>query len=491
MHYSADQTITPQRAAGIKTYLTLTLLLLFSFLFVSSVAAGAAKDKPESPKRVIVVKDYKWASGGMGRPGILSEITLENRGKMDYKDIDIELDLYTTNDIPLGSLRSTIHETLPSGSEKTFYNVKFGIMHAELQNTVARVVGAELIERGTPTQAKDLIQVKDWEWSGGQYGTEGILKSITLVNKSRTNWKDIKIRVDFLGLSGGKVGVRGFTSRAVIHNILPAGEEQTYKNINVGFRHPDAKKVSIHVMSAKPISEKETTIAKAKKEGKKVRRKKKKKGEPSDASGVDEEGLVSSEDSELSLSERYKKKLAEEQGLTPVPPAGDSSLGDTETVSEPKASTEKDVSVKEMMTAKKDEPAEEPQTAQAPDTPSEDTESSDDDDEYYEYEEDVPLPKEDLVVEDFEWGGGVTGMIGTIRELTINNISSIGYTKIDLKVMFFSYKEETPMYSNRITIYEIIPPDSKKTFKNIKAGYLNAIPQEVRIEILDAVPMDQ
>ena len=165
MYCPSDQKITSQRTACIKIYLTLAVLLLLSSLFISSQPVNAAKNNPESPKRVIVVKDYKWASGGMGRPGILSEITLENIGKMDYKDINIEIDLYNTNDIPLGSLRTTIHETLQSGSEKTFYNVKFGLMHAELQNSVARVVGAELIETGTPTQAKDLIQVKDWERS--------------------------------------------------------------------------------------------------------------------------------------------------------------------------------------------------------------------------------------------------------------------------------------------------------------------------------------
>ncbi|MEQ9620150.1 MAG: hypothetical protein RIG61_13395 [Deltaproteobacteria bacterium] len=473
---------------GITSYITSTpakiIPLMLIILFTVGVLREGAKaqdTKLESPKRVIAVKDYKWASGGMGRPAIMREITLENRGKYDYENIAIEVDLYTTNDIPLGSLRASIPEILPAGSEKTFYNLKFGIMHAELKNTVARVVNADLIEKGTPFQAKDLIQVKNWEWSGGQYGTEGILKEITLVNRSQENWKDIKVRVDFLGIPGGKVGIRGFTSRAVIHDILPAGSEKTYYDINVGFRHPDARKVDMSVMGAKPISEKEVKIKQAKKEGKKARKKKKKRAPGDTSSGVDEDGMVfTQKEKKLSLSERYKQKLAEEKGEpfestesgvdTPSAP-GDVAMSETEPGGEEKSAKG---STADIETAQGDEVTE------------------DSEEEYeYEYEEEVPLPEEDIVVEDFKWGGGVTGTIGRIDEITLRNLSGITYTKIELKIEFYSFKEETPMFSNRVTIFDVLPADSKKTFKDLKAGYLNAIPQEVRIVVLTAIPFNQ
>ncbi|MCZ6639726.1 MAG: hypothetical protein O6830_07160, partial [Candidatus Dadabacteria bacterium] len=111
MHFITQQT------SNLKDLnINILMLIVFSFILVqiSLPNAQAAKKKTESVKRVIVVKDYKWASGGMGRPAILAEITLENRGNHDYKDIAIEVDLYTKNDIPLGSLRSTINEILPS-----------------------------------------------------------------------------------------------------------------------------------------------------------------------------------------------------------------------------------------------------------------------------------------------------------------------------------------------------------------------------------------
>jgi len=486
--------ITQQSSKLKNLNINILMLVIFSFFLINTSLpnAQAAKSEKESVKRVIVVKDYKWASGGMGRPAILSEITLENRGVNDYKDISIEIDLYTKNDIPLGSLRKTINEILPSKSEKTFYNLNFGIMHSELQNTVARVVAADLIEKGTPTQAKDLILVKNWEWSGGQYGTEGILKEITLDNRSGEAWKDIKIRIDFLGTKGGKMGVKGFTSRAVIHDIIPPRSVKTFTSVNVGFRHPDARKVDISVMEAKPISDKELKIKMAKKEGKTARKKKKKK-KSSTADGdeeyTDTDAGYDSSGRKLSLSEKYKKQLQEEQGVTAPPSDTGSADTSEDQLALSDGPAEKPQSVKETITAPKVEDVPKSTTTAKAD----EADGSENEEEYeYEYEEEVPLPTEDIVVEDFVWAGGsVPQTMGRISEITLRNISGIDYTKIELKVEFFSFKEETPMYSNRATIVDVLPANSKKTFKNIKAGFMNAIPQEVRIKVLGAIPFSQ
>lgn len=456
-------------------------------------AHAQKKKKPESVKRVIVVKDYKWSSGGMGRAAIMSEITIENRGENDYKDLAVEVDFYTANDIPLGSLRTTIKEILPSKSEKTFYNLNFGIMHSDLQNSVARVVNAELIEKGTPTQAKDLILVKNWEWSGGQYGTEGILKEITLDNKSGEAWKDIEISINFLGTKGGKLGTRGFTSRATIHDVIPPRSEKTFTGINVGFRHPDANKVSISVRSAKPISDKELKIKMAKKEGKKAVKKKKKK------TTINEDGEEVYDGSDpnygpdgerLSLSEKYKRKLAAEQGIAP---SSDSSAASDDTTSDEQVALsdspgETKPNVKDVITApKEDVTTDGTKTAQA-----ESSDEGDDEEEYeYEYEEEVPLPDQDIVVEDFKFSGSVPQTIARINELTLRNLSEIPYTNIQIRIDFFSFKEEAPMFSTRAVINEVLPAKEKKTFKNIKAGFMNAIPQEVRIKIITAIPFSQ
>jgi hypothetical protein len=469
---------------------SISTFILLSFL-VMNASGHAAQPSPheitESPKRVLVVKDYKWASGGMGRPAIMKEITIQNIGKYDYENIAIVVDLYTNNDIPLGSLRGTIHGVLPHGTEKTFYNVKFGIMSAELEHTVARVANADLIEKSAPFQAKDLILVKNWEWSGGQYGTEGILKSITLVNKSGDNWKDIKIRVDFLGIPGEKVGIRGFTSRATIHDILPARSERTYHDVNVGFRHPDARKVDISVMSARSISEKQLKIRMAKKAGKKAVRRRKKKSVASregTAPGAETGGGTAPESQkELSLSERYKQKLAKQKGEAVG--GTEAPVGEAGTQAAPEEKAQGTKSMKEAMTGAGSEQAAGGEQAEGEQAQGEEGE------EEYEYEEETPVPDEDIEVADFKWGGGVTGTIGKIDEITLLNTSDITYTNIQLKVEFYSYNEGAPMYSNKAFIKDVLPANSKKTFRNIKAGYLNAIPQEVRIDVITAVPFNQ
>jgi hypothetical protein len=78
-----------------------------------------------------------------------------------------------------------------------------------------------------------------------------------------------------------------------------------------------------------------------------------------------------------------------------------------------------------------------------------------------------------------------------IDEITLRNISTIPYTRIELIIEFYSFGSEAPMYSNRAVINEVLPAEGKKTFRKIKAGYLNAIPQEVRIDIVTAVPFSQ
>jgi len=418
-----------------------SIVIILITLFSQTVTPGeiyAANIYDENPKNTIFVKDYKWKSGGMGRPGILKEITLENKGKNDYENIEIEIDLYSNNDIPLGSLRSTIRDVMPAGSEKTFHNLDFGLMSSPLENSIARVVGADLIETGTPSKPKDLIIVKDWQWAGASYGTEGILKKITLENRSKQNFKDIKLKVNFLGTGGPKEGVAGPTTRVVIHDLLPADSTRTFYNINIGFKHPDARDYSFEVLDAKRISKKEIRYRLAK-QGKKGKKKGFKDGR--DIAEDDFSGIEDSEalEKKPSLSERYKQKLEDGGSDVAVKPMDESEIID------------------------------------------------EDYDDSIEYDKEVPLPEADIIVKDFTWAGGVPYTIGVIKEIILENISSINYTNIELKVEFFSASGNTPLGSNLVKINEVLPAKSEKTFKNVKAGYLNLIPEEVKISVTSAV----
>lgn len=439
-----------------KTKHVINLLQIFLLFFISiSLYVDSSFAKDPKPEKSIVVKDFSWGAGGMGQPAILKEITLKNTGIEEFQNIEIELELYSNTNIPLGSLRSTIHDILSAGSEKTFYNVKFGIMHSDLQKSTARVVRAELIERGTPTHPRNLILVKNWKWSGGQYGTEAILEEITLENKSNNNYKDVKIRVSDLGVSGPKVGPEGYTTNVVIHDILLSKSTRTYENINVGFRHPDATKTSIYVLNAKTVSTKELRYILAEK--------KKKNGIT-----LSEGTLTTIEKPtrKLSLAERYKKKIEEQKAET------ESTNNANELDDFVEGSPQETEPTDEKVVSKRsteDKPVDEgPQIATID-------------------EDEVPLPKYDIVIKDFEWGSGVPGSLGILKKLTLKNKSGINYSKIHLLIEFLSPQGIT-LASNDLKIYDMLPAKKTREFENLNVGIIVVLPNErnMRISVKDA-----
>jgi hypothetical protein len=438
MRYLASNIIIPCN-------LTRLLILFFTSICLINLrvsTADAQSNAPASPEKEIVVKSYKWGQRGAGGPGIIKEITLENKGKTAYKDIEIEVNLYTANDVPLGSLRSTIHQELSGESEKTFYNVNFGIMHSDAQKTVVSVVGGEALD--TLGHPRDLIVVKNWEWTGGQYSTEGILKDITLENKSGTSYRDIEIQVSFFTSSGSKLG----PSRAVIHDILPAKSEKTFHGINIGFRNPDAHKTEIGVLDAKRAPVKKVKPAVAKKSG--ILDKYKKKAKTVDkttTSGTVEQTRI--------------PRLTEKAG-TAKTPLTKVALGVTKGTP-----TEKDIGVP-------------PNQGEIPiqEAP------------VQEYEEEA-IPKDDIAVKDFKWGGSVAYTFGLFREITLENKSKLTYSNIELIVEFYGVTERRPLGSYNVTIYDVLPANTEKVFRDVKVGYVNVIPQDIDVRIVGATVVSQ
>lgn len=114
--------------------------------------------------------------------------------------------------------------------------------------------GPSSVEKKTDIDPKDVILVKNWQWAGANFGAGGILREITLENASKEDFKDLRLKIDYLGTTGPKEGYGGPTSIFVIHDLLPAKTTKTFKDINVGFRHPDERREQIIVLSAKRIT---------------------------------------------------------------------------------------------------------------------------------------------------------------------------------------------------------------------------------------------
>lgn len=277
------------------SWISILLIALTVLLPITTTEAQQKKRKIETAKTALIITDYQWRTGGRGVEGILSSVTIENIGSKDYENISIELEFISYNDVPQGSLRTTINDNLISGATKTFTNISLGIMNTELEKSVIRITGAKIVERGIDSP-KDVIIVKDWEWLETNYGTEGILKFITLENKSDKNYKNIQIIVEYKGVGDSKA----VPYRTIIHEYLPANSEKTFNSINVGFKYKGARDTLVSVLDAKRISKKEYRSILSKK-GIKV---------DQDTPGIDsypEYDESFQKDRSLSLSERYRK----------------------------------------------------------------------------------------------------------------------------------------------------------------------------------------
>jgi len=122
------------------------------------------------------------------------------------------------------------------------------------QSASAWQSGSGSVDKRLDIGPKNLILVKDWKWAGANFGAGGLIKEITLENTSKEDYTDLRLRIDYLGTTGPKEGFGGPTSIFVIHGLLPAKSVRTFKDINVGFRHPDERRERISVLNAKTIT---------------------------------------------------------------------------------------------------------------------------------------------------------------------------------------------------------------------------------------------
>ncbi len=445
-----------------KNIYLLSLLALISIILIPGISY-AQRVKAD---KAIVIEDYTWGASTMGGQATLRYITLKNTSLQEFENIDIEIELFTVNSVPQGSIRGTIRDVLPAGATKTFEKVKFGLMHSDLQRSIARVVRADYIQTGTPDQPSDLILVTDWEWQGGQYGTEGILKEITLENRSDQNYKNIKIRINDLGVRGSaKVGTEGYTSNVVIHDILPAKSSSTYTNVNVGFRHPDSTDSYIYVVDANELSNKELRY---------IIKKETKEGNYETAKKV-EITLEDEPEKRLSIAERYRQKL-EETDVSFNTDTSDSEISDATEKVIPTGTSDEAVSASDETVATRTEQTDFDQEDMLKNKPSDDLRPKEIELGYV-TDDDVALPKQDIIVTDFKWGSGVPGSQGIMKEIRLKNQSGITYSKIELLVEFVS-STGVPLASNRVKIIDVLPPHSSKTFEDIKLGVIVVLPNE-------------
>ena len=406
---------------------TITLALLLFPLLLSPQAEVAYAQQP-NPREDLTVTDYSWKSYGVGRMATLSEITVANSGGTNYKNIKIRIDLFTRTGKLLGSLHGKITGELPAGSRKTFSNLDMGFMNSDLEDSEAMVTGAEVSGSSSSAGAENVIFIKNWEFEGASFGTEGFITEITLENTGKTHFKSIKLLLT--EKEGGTGPGSTHLSSVTIHNVLPAGEERTFTGINVGFSSPNAVERSIAVSGAEVITTKELNyiLSGGGSLGERIKKK------------ISSVSILRKEDGEKKAEPRQEAPSSDESesAYESAPPPA-SSVGPTGSVAD--RNTE----------LSQEQPRE-------------------------------VFPKHDIVIREFEWGSGIPGATATLSKLVIENISDIAYEKIELEIEFFK-SSNTPFGSNRFKIKKVLAPKQVMWLRNVQVGFISKLPDPNLIKL--------
>ena len=403
---------------------TITLAVLL-FPLLLSPRAEVAYAQP-NPKEELTVTNYSWKSYGVGRMATLGEITVANTGKNNYKNIKISVDLLTRNGKFLGSLQGTIPEELPAESEKTFSDLNLGLMNSDFEESEATVVGAEVSGSSSPASAENVIFIKNWEFEGATFGTEGFITEITLENTGEIHFKNIKILLT--EKDAGDAPGSTHLSSVVIHDVLPAGAERTFTGINVGFSSPNALERSIAISGAEAITTKELNYILA-------------------GGG--------------SIGQRIKEKISSVSILRKKD-------------GEKKAEPQQEISSSNRAESGYESGAE----SSAPPT---ETAMERNTQPYQEQLREV-FPKHDIVIREFKWGSGIPGSTATLSKLVIENISDITYEKIEFEIEFFT-SSNAPFGSNRFKVKKVLAPGQVMWLKNVQVGFISKLPDPNYIKL--------
>jgi len=228
------RTISRKKSIDPSAYLLLTTIFLTTFLGCSHNISSDPKKEPEEFESEIV---------SIRNPNIIIQ------PPVIFAWLPESINAYYLAGLVAGSKDLPAQRTIQEAITKylTTYGYVYNGSVYSSKDAIARR------RKRTNIQPKDLIVVKNWTWAGANFGASGLLKEITLENRGNQNVTDLKIKIGYLGTKGAKEGYWGPTSIFVIHDLLPANSEKTFRDINIGFRHPDERKENMSVLSVKTI----------------------------------------------------------------------------------------------------------------------------------------------------------------------------------------------------------------------------------------------
>jgi hypothetical protein len=114
--------------------------------------------------------------------------------------------------------------------------------YAAKRDELRREIAAHQSFRDNPEMGADIIEVRP---SRGGFGTV-LVTDLTIRNRSLSDLKDFQLVCDNIGPSRSVIG----QSKAVLYEVVPARSTKTFKEVNMGFMHPQTKSADCHVRIA-------------------------------------------------------------------------------------------------------------------------------------------------------------------------------------------------------------------------------------------------
>ncbi len=390
-------------------------------------------------------------------------------------------------------------------------------------------IGAEV----TYAQAKpqEELSVKDYSWKSHGVGQIAKLGKVTVVNSGKTNYKNIKIRVDLLTRTGKFLG----SLQGTIHEELPAGSERTFSDLSLGLMNSDLENSEAMVtgaeVSGNSLSESAEDVIFIKNwefEGasfgteafiteitlentgkthfKNIKILLTEKDAGNTAGGTHISSVIIHEvlpagaektftgiNVGFSNPNTFERSIAI-SGAEPITTkelnyivADGESIGKRvkEKISSVTIPRKKD---REQKTEPKQEASSLDKTKNNYDDEASNASSSPKSpmNENTEFSGEQPkesFPKHDIVIREFKWGSGIPGSFATLSKLVIENISdTITYEKIEFEIEFFK-SSNTPWGSNRFKVKEVLAPGELMRLKDVQVGFISKLPDPNYIKL--------
>ncbi|HWP91599.1 MAG TPA: DUF4136 domain-containing protein [Thermodesulfobacteriota bacterium] len=227
------QVFTTKRPLVISGYLFLGIIILVALVYGQSASSNFEEEPTKSPSEAVFIRN----------PNFIIETPVR------FAWLPESINAYYLAGLTAGPKDFPSQNTIQKAITKRL--TPHGFEYDKSAYSGKAVFDRE--KKGTEMKPSDLILVKNWAWAAN-FGASGLLREITLENKGSQDVRDLRIKVGYLGTAREKEGYWGPTSIFVIQDLLPANSEKTFKNINIGFRHPDGIRENMSVLSAKTIT---------------------------------------------------------------------------------------------------------------------------------------------------------------------------------------------------------------------------------------------